>query len=457
MSTTAAPDLSSLEARCTGEVVGPDDPRWDAARAAWNLALDQRPAAVVIAADEADIEAAVSFAAGEGLRVAPQATGHNAGPLELGGTLLVKTSLLTGVEVDPDGRRARVRAGTLAEELAGAAAEHGLAPLGGSSPDVGSCGYALGGGVGWLGRRHGLQCGAIVAAELVLADGSRRRIDDDADPDLIWALRGGGGNFGVVTALELELFPYPTVYAGALAWDWSRSADVLHRWHEWTADAPESATTSARILQLPPLPEIPEPLRGRQLVMVDGAITDSDAGEAVLAPLRELEPEIDTFATMPAAGLCRIHGDPDHPVPGVSSTAMVAELTEEAIDALVAAAGPGSGSPLLFVELRHLGGAMGRPGERDAAHSHFVDPFAFFSVGMAMDPEMGRAVAAHTAKARDSLSEWSSGRLALNWAETTVDPARGFNAETWQRLRGVKSRVDPEGLILANHPVPQAG
>src|SRR5687768_9302698 len=170
---------------------------------------------------------------------------------------------MRGVEIDVEAQRARVAAGTLWLEVSTAASEHGLAPLAGSSPDVSVVGYSLGGGVGWLARKHGLSANSVLAIELVTADGQLRRADHENDPDLFWALRGGGGSFGIVTAMEIRLYPLPELYAGAMFWDWSRASEVMHAWREWTLMVPDEVTSSARIMQFPPIPEVPEFLRGR--------------------------------------------------------------------------------------------------------------------------------------------------------------------------------------------------
>lgn len=448
-----APKLDALRKRCDGEVVGPGDERWDTARVAWNLAVDQQPAAVVLATSVDDVSETVRHAAEQGLTVAPQATGHNAGPLDLSGSVLVKTTAMTGVKVDPQTRRARVGAGALARDLAGAAAEHGLAPLGGSSPDVSVVGYSLGGGLGWLGREYGLQCHRITGATMVLADGTITEVSEDSDPELLWALRGGGGNLGIVTELELELVELTEVVAGAVAWDWSRSSEVLHRWAEWAEDAPEVVTTSFRILQLPPLPQIPEPIRGRQLAMVDGAICDPGRADEILAPLRELQPEIDMFGPVPTPALCHIHGDPEEPVPSVSASRMLDALPAEALDALADVAGPESGSPLLFTELRQLGGALGRPGVRDGALASLDGRYVLMALAMAMEPAMAEAGQAYAGTVAETLAPWAADRIYLNFTEQAADVQRAYAPEAWERLQEVRSRVDPDGVVRANHAV----
>jgi FAD binding domain len=267
----AAPlDPTALRARVDGDIVLPGDDAWDAARLAWNLAVDQHPAVVAFPESAADVAAVVAYAAEHELRVAMQGTGHGAGARggELGGAILVKTERMRGIEIDPVSRTGRVEAGVLWAEVAEAAGRYGLAALAGSSPDVGVVGYTLGGGLSWLGRRHGLAASNVVSVEIVTADGAIRRIDAETDPDLFWAVRGGGGSFGAVTAIEFALFPLAEVYAGVMLWPIERASEILHAWREWTAEMPEDMTTVGRLLQLPPIPDIPEPLRGRSFVAV---------------------------------------------------------------------------------------------------------------------------------------------------------------------------------------------
>jgi hypothetical protein len=458
MDNATAVDTDELRARIDGAVVAPQDETWDEARAAWNLAVDQRPALVAIPESAADVVAIVDFARERGLRVAPQGTGHNASAIAtLERTILVKTSALRDVEIDVPGRRARTGAGVLWAEVTGPASEHGLAPLAGSSPDVGVVGYTLGGGLSWLSRRHGLAANSVLAIELVSADGRLVRCDRDHEPELFWALRGGGGSFGVVTAIEFVLYPAPQVYAGALLWPWERATEVLKRYVEWCRTAPDAISTSVRLLQVPPLPDIPEPVRGRQFVAIDGAyLGDPEAAAEVLAPLRALEPEIDMFAPIPAAALSHIHMDPEHPVPAHGDGMVLDELTPAAIETLVAIAGPGSGSPLLSVELRQLGGAIGVPPAEHGALAKIGGAFALFAVGVKMTPEMGAAVEAHVDRVIEAMDPWDAGRRYLNFTERSSDAAAFFPEGTLRRLQAVKRAVDPGDVFCSNHPVPPA-
>src|SRR5215470_8560384 len=247
-----------MPAVMTPLIAMPGDPGWDDARRAWNLAVDQHPAAVAQPRSARDVADAVRFARRYGLRVAAQGTGHNAAPLGLlADTVLVKTDHMRQVSIDPVARIARAGAGAVWLEVVEAAAGHGLAALAGSSPDVGVVGYTIGGGLSWLGRAYGLSANNVEAVELVTADGRLVRADAGAETDLFWALRGGGGSFGVVTAIELRLFPIAEVYAGLLWWPAEAARPVLQAWRALTqSGVPDEFTTFFRFLRFPPLPGI---------------------------------------------------------------------------------------------------------------------------------------------------------------------------------------------------------
>ncbi len=435
-------------------MVGPDDPGYDAARATFNVMVDQRPAGVAFPATDQDVVAAVRYARERDLRVVPQTTTHNAGPLgDLADALLVKTSAMKGVEIDARARTARVRAGAIWEDVIASAAEHGLAALHGSSPDVGVVGYSLGGGMGWYARKHGLQTNHVTAIELVTAEGEMVRANADREPELFWALRGGGGNFGVVTAIEFRLFPITEVYAGALFFEWERAGQVLRTWNELLPDLPDEITSVGRLLQVPPMPEIPEVIRGKSFAVVEAAyLGDRLAGESLLAPLRELGPAMDTFAMVPATDLAELHMDPRDPMPAVTSHELVGALPTEAIDALVAAVGPGSGSPLVSVELRHLGGALGRSAGDHGARDTLAGELCMFAVGVPIDEAAAASIGSYIARLIDVLQPHVAGSY-LNFVETPFDAERAFTPEAWRRLLAVKADVDPEDVFRANHPI----
>jgi hypothetical protein len=449
--------LKQLETRLGDRVVGPRDAGWNEARRAWNLAVDQHPAAVATPESAEDVIVVVDVAREHGLRVAPQGTGHNAAPrTSLEGSVLVDMSRMNAVEIDSERRLARLQAGAQWQHVVGPAAEVGLAGLSGSAPDVCVTGYALGGGAGWMIRRYGLAANSIRAAEVVTADGRQVRADISSEPDLFWALRGGGGSFGVVTALELELFPVPELYAGVLFWPQERAAEVLKSWREWTTNLPEEMTSLGRLLNVPPLDVVPEPLRGRSFVVVEAAwLGDEASGAGQLAPLRELDPEMDTFATIPPPGLVALHMDPPEPVPGSGDGILLRDFTAEAIDAVVDVGGPGTDSPLLSIEVRHLGGAAGRPDPEDGALAALEAPYLVFAVGMPTDPVTKQAIVQRLDQVQFALAPWDAGP-SLNFAERPGNTARMFTDRAYRRLREVKSKYDPDNVIHANHEIPPA-
>ena len=440
----------------SGDIVAPGDPEWDIARRAWNLTVDQRPALVALPADADDVRAVVEFAIRAGLKVAPQGTGHNAAAIaSLEDTILVSTQQMRGVEIDPEAETARVQAGTLWLEVSEAATPHDLFPLSGSSPDVGVVGYTLGGGLSWLSRKHGLAANSVTAIELVTPDGALVRATADDHADLFWALRGGGGNFGIVTAMEFRLYPYAEVYAGMFLWPYERHAEVLRTWHEWTRSAPEEITTSLRIMHLPPLPDLPPFLAGRSVVVVDGAFAGSvEGGAEAVAALRALEPEMDTWAAASPAALSRIHMDPEEPIPYLSAAALLGQLDADGLEAFVAPIQPGA--PVLFGELRHLGGALSRAPEGAGAIGGLDAEFLLFAVGVVMVPEAAAPVRAALDAFAQALADYDTGSSYLNFVEETTDAARFYDEASYRRLRAIRASADPDGRMVGNHPIPAA-
>ena len=458
MSTTRPIALDAVAAlrERVGEVVAPGDAGWDRAREAWNLIVDQRPVAVALPRDAGEVAATLAVARHHGLKVAPQGTGHNATPIsDLSDAVLLRTDRMRDVLIDPLARIARVGAGVLWEEVTVPAGEHGLIALHGSSPNVGVVGYSLGGGLGWLARSKGLAANSVTAIEIVTAAGEIIRADAEREPDLFWALRGGGGDYGVVTAMEFRLYPLRTAYAGWLIWPWERSEEVLTRWAEWTGTVPDDMTSVGRIFQLPDAPFVPEPFRGRNLVVVEVAYTGEDlaVGEELMRPLRALGPEMDTVAEMPAPDMVRLHQDPEPPMPGIGGHVMVDRVTPEAMRRFVALTGPGSGSPFLSAEMRHLGGAAGRPAPGGGALSHLDGEGAVFVIGVPMTPEMGAALHAAVKTVEGGLHELGHGRLYRNFVEERAS-ARAFHDDaTLARLRALRRRFDPAFRIRPNHPI----
>ena len=450
----AVPDVSSLRSALAGEVVTREDHGWEAARQAWILTADQRPPLVVFAESVDDIAATVRFAAANGLRVAPQSTGHGATSMgSLAGTVLLRTSRMTGVEVDPGARTATVAPGALWSDVVTTAAAHGLVGLHGMSGGVGVAGYTLGGGIGWLARRHGFAASHVRSFDVVDARGERRRVDAASDPDLFWALRGGGGRPLVVTSLELELFELRQAYAGALMWPLERAPDVVPAYREWIATIPDELTSTIKLLRFPPLPTVAAPLRGRSLVAVTLVFCgEQEAGEALLAPLRALgAPYLDTLATIPAAELGELAGDPTDPVPALGHAALVDRVDEEAAAAFLECAGPGVRTPIASLEIRHLGGALRRADPDPGACGPLESEGLVYAATAAPNPAAGEAARAALAEVAAAFAPFSGPRDTLLTFDENRPFAAAFAPETAARLAAVARAHDPDGLFVANH------
>jgi FAD/FMN-containing dehydrogenase len=311
--------------------------------------------------------------------------------------------------------------------------------------------------VGWYARKLGLSTNSVLAIELVTADGELRRVDADHDPELFWALRGGGGNFGIVTALEIRLYAIPELYAGVLFFPWQRSSEVLHTWLEWSRTVPDEMTSVGRILQFPPLPELPDHLRGQQFVVAEVFfLGDEQDGAELLRPLRELGPALDTVAMVPPVGIAETHMDPPDPLPYLGEGLMLDGLDAAAIDRFVAAAGPDSGSTLVSAEIRHLGGALRRHEPHHGALSTLDGDYLTFQLGLVLAADDATTVRGELDVVATAFAPYDRGRRYLNFTESHTDPARFYPPDTYARLRQVKARLDPGELFLANHPIPPA-
>jgi FAD/FMN-containing dehydrogenase len=435
----------------------PGDRGWDDARQAWNLAVNQHPAAIALPACAQDVVAAVQFARAHGLRVAAQGTGHNAGPLgSLAGTMLVKTTAMRQVSIDPGAQIARAEAGAVWQDVVQAAAGHGLAALAGSSPGVGVVGYTLGGGISWLGRAYGLAASNVAAIEMVTADGRLVRTDAGTETELFWALRGGGGSFGVVTAIELRLFPVTQVYAGQLWWPASAAAPVLQAWRQLTeGDLPDEFTSAVRLANFPQIPAIPEHLRGRSFAIVFTSHLGRPAeADALLARLRTLRPVTDTVATIPITALGSLHMDPEQPTGGVSRGLMVASLPAEATETFLGVAGPEADTPPVSAELLRIGGELKRARPGGGALAAIDADYQLTAGSPAPSPQAVPAAERGVAAVLTAMKPWEARQMYLNSADTSRDPASFWTPEAYRRLRRIKAAVDPDDLIRSNHPVP---
>jgi hypothetical protein len=414
----------------------------------WNLAVVTSPAGVVEARGEQDVVEAVRFAGSAGLPVAVQATGHGiAGTLD--GALLVHTGRLDECVVHPDGW-ARVGAGVRWQQVLDAAAPYGLAGLAGSAPNVGVVGYTTGGGLSSVARTYGYASDLVRAVEVVTGDGELRRITPGHE--LFAALRGGKGAVGIVTAMEFDLFRQPSVYGGALWFDGADASAVLHAWRDWSPRLPIEATTSAALMQLPPLPTVPPPLAGKLTVTVRFTWTGSTSdGAELLAPLRTVAtPVADTVGELPVTDIGAVHSDPVDPMPVHEETDLLHSLPEAAVEALLGVAGAGSGSPLLIVELRQLGGALARPPAQPDVVCHRDASYALSAIG-ALVPPVAEAVPVHGAAVRQALAPWTTGAALANFAAGTGAGrlARSYDPATLARLTALAAAYDPADVLRA--------
>lgn len=433
--------LHALRSRLHGDLVLPTDPEWDAARTAWQLTVDQRPAAVALVADASDVVEVVSSARKLGLRVAPQSTGHAAGAIaSLDGAILLRTSRLGTVEIDADTGVARIGAGVVWGTVAEAAARHGWAPVAGMSATVGVVGFLLGGGIGWLARSHGPGIDSVRALDAVDAAGRIVHIDAQTDAELFAAVRAGVAPV-VVTAVELQLHRLPALVAGSLLWPIAETERISRAWATWARDSPDTVTSLVRVLRFPPLPEVPEPLRGGRFVAVEAALQGDEAA-ALLAPLRELAPAVDAMRRMTPAELSTVHGDPPRPTPAYGESVLIDELSDAAVGAFAAAALAPSAEALLSIELRQLGGALTAvPG------AGLVFAVGIVPVPEALPPVRG-AVEALVAR----FADVASARRSKNFCDRPA-PAETLYGPDVDRLRALVADRDPDGLLVAGHPL----
>ncbi|MGY1681099.1 FAD-binding oxidoreductase [Geodermatophilus sp. SYSU D01176] len=445
--------FDELRDRLTGAVYTPGEPGYDALVTPWNLSVPMRPAAVVDVRTPADVVAAVRFAGAHGLTAGVQATGHGA-ESSLAGHLLVVTRGLDEVTVHPEGW-ARVGAGVKWRRLVEAAAPYGLAGVNGSTTDVSIVGYTTGGGVGPLARTHGINADRVRAFEVVTGDGVFRRVTPTEYPDLYFALRGGKGAAGIVTALEFNLIHLPTFYGGAVYFDGADAAAVIDRWRGWADDLPELGTTSFAVFQLPPVPEIPPPLAGRTSLAIRFLWTGSpDEGARLLDEIRAVAPVIlDDASLRPYTEIDHVHADPVDPTPVVDPAILLDAFPAEAADRLLSLTGPGSGSPQLLVEVRHLGGEYAREGAHPSAFSHRAARFSVLTVGMAMDEAMRAGALAHAHQVFAALADWDTGGVWPNFGvpHDAASARRSYDPATLARLAEVTRTYDPQGVLQAGH------
>ncbi|MEY9929013.1 hypothetical protein ABH926_003653 [Catenulispora sp. GP43] len=444
-------------------VAFPGDPAYDEATRVYNLAGPARPAAAVTATSAAEVQAAIGYAAARGQGVRVHTTGHSAGAApEMTGAVLIRPVLRGGVEIDVGRRRAHIPAGTPWNEVVHAAAPHGLAAPHGTSGTVGAVGYLLHGGVSLYGRKVGLAANHVTAIELVTAEGRLRRVSLTQDPELFWALRGGGGGLGVVTAVELALFPAADLVTGAAFWSWTHAAAVVEAWYDWTLRAPEEVSTSLRVMNLPDLPMIPPMLKGGPVVCVAGVALGAAHARELLAPLRAVgEPVLDTWQDAGPETVPEVHMDPDEPGTFIGDHFLLSELGRDGIAAFLRTTGTGSGtgtstgtgtgtgsdSPLIVAELRQLGGRMAVADPSGGALNHFEERFAYMGAGVPELRGTPAEIIEHCDRMRAALAPWDTGRTAPGFVKGLDRPRGHLSEADILAVERVRARVDPEGLF----------
>ena len=440
----AAVPFAELEALTIGTVAVPGDKAYDALVSPWNLAVPVRPVAVLAAFDAQDVVEAVQFAARHGIRVTPQATGH--GPMAaLTTELLVTTKELDEVTLHPEEGWARVGAGVKWLEVIEAAAPHGLAPLSGSITDVGIVGYTTGGGLGPMARTYGLAIDRVRAIEVVTGDGVLRRVTPTDHPELFFALRGGKGMLGIITAIEFDLVHQPRFYGGSLWFDGADAPAVIDAWRTWSAELPEEGTTSFALFQLPEMDGVPPMLAGRLTLSVRYVWTGSaEEGERWFAAMRAAAPVIlDDVADKPYTAIDSVHTDPLDPTPAYEAGDVLADFPREAADALLALTGPGVASPQILVEVRQLGGAFARQGEHPSAFASRDAAYSLLVVGISEVP----GVEDHAAAILDAMEPWAGGHRLPNFTFTPEEYVDAYDEVTLARLRRARRTYDPEGVL----------
>ncbi|MFD3704833.1 FAD-binding oxidoreductase [Nocardia sp. NPDC058658] len=435
----------------TGPVFRPDDAGYAEEIAGFQTAYSHAPALVVGAVHAEDVRAAVEYAARQGLPVAVQATGHGLSVASDGG-VLITTKRMDVITIDPRARTARSGAGVRAGALVEAAARYGLAPLNGSSPSVGMVGYVLGGGLGLLAREFGYAADHVRSLDLVTADGRMRTLTP-AD-ELFGAVLGSGGNFGVVTGLELDLVPVAEIYGGQLVFDASLVDAALETWRAWTATVPTELTSTIAMVTYPDVDAMPESLRGRHVASIRIAFDGpQEEGERWAAPLRQIGPRLrDDLRMMPYVESHTIHSDPPFPHAYAATNALLSELTPEGLSALRALTAPG-GQVDAVVDIRHLGGALRHGGPASIDHRD-----ADYIVRVITGPGEGDSAPEGLAAVREALSPWMIGHsLAFLYgaggAADSAQTAAGYSADTYRWLAAAKAKYDPHNMFRANRNI----
>lgn len=431
-----------------GRILRPGEAGFDEEISGFNLAVIHRPDFVVTAESTADVAAAIQFAREAGLQVHVQSTGHTDSAIASG--VLVSTRRLDRIEIDPESRTAMLGSGVRWGPVVAGAAEHGLAPVTGSSPTVGVAGLILGGGIGPLGRSHGFASDYLLGATVVSGTGEVLEADAETNLDLFWAIRGGKVGLGILTEVRICLVELTELYGGSLFFAEDDIETALRGWIDWTAGADSRVTTSVAIARFPPFDEIPEPLRGRNLLSLRFAYPGPGAeGEKLAEPLRSLAPVyLDMLGELPPAEIAQIHNDPTDPSPGSVGGVLLDAADQDLVAAILGEVGPGQETPIAILEIRHLGAASQDDVEEGSAVSGRE---ANFSLGyVCLDPsqfetELPRAAERLFA----AVAQWTSeeGNINLIGARSEEQLEGVWPPDVWTRLQEVRRRVDPDSVL----------
>ncbi len=456
-----AATVQELREDVRGDVVDPADPRYDHARTVWNGDVDRHPSLVVRPAGAADVTTALRFARSEGLEVAVRGGGHNvAGFGTTDGGLVIDLRHMKSVRVDPHRKRARAQGGALWGDVDHETQAFGLATTGGLVSTTGIGGFTLGGGIGWLMRRHGLTIDNLLGADVITAEGELVRTDDQENPDLLWGLRGGGGNFGVVTEFEYAVHDVgPVVYGGPVFHKAERAGELLAFYSDWVKTIPDELTTMVVFITAPPEPFVPAALVGSPLVgVVSCHVGDHDDAERTIRPLRAFAPaDIDLVGPIPYVALQSMF---DRTAPrGIRTywkTAYLDDLSRPVIDTLVqACAGLSAMNPHSAVHVHHLEGAVSRVDGRSTAFPHRSRPFVFNAIGMWDATNAREAHVTWVKDTWDALQRVGAGEPYLNFLsdDKSSDVRAAYGRDTHQRLAELKDRYDPANVFHLNQNI----
>lgn len=451
-------DLDSLRGAVRGIVSQPGEGSYAEDTASFNLAQVHRPDAVLGALDARDVEAAVAWASGRGIPLAVQATGHSASaPMDEG--LLINTSRLLDLEVDPESGTFTVGAGVRWDAVLEELVPRGLTAAHGSSARVGVVGYTAGGGLPLMGRTLGFASDHVRSFDVVTPDGTLRHVDPETEPELFTAVRGGKGNFGIVTRMTMSAVPLDDFYGGQLVFPEEEAGRVLDAFREWAPALPHEASASLAFMHLPDLPFLPPEIRGTAPVILRFALFGSEEeGERLLAPLRLLPAVSDTAGPMDYLGVDAVHNDPADPSPAMERGMLLTGLDEAAAAELLRQVGPGSGTPLVMLELRVLGGALSLAPPFPDTVSGRNAGFHLFVLGVPGLPAPDQVEAA-LARLAMAFESYAAGSL-INFhgpAGDELDRARAWEPAAYELLRSTKADWDPQNLFRYGHAVPPLG